>query len=182
MRLDRGLLERSVAAKAYKQDTVALAEAKEMLEATERAQKIVQELAQGLQERAHQNITTLVAQCMSAIFDDPYEFQIHFEQKRGKTEARLVFIRNGEEVSPMKASGGGVKDVASFALRLSSILLSKPRVRKIIVLDEPFKFLSEDYTLRVRAMLDRLASELKVQFVIVTHLQALRDAHSIHMR
>lgn len=181
-RLDAALLERRVAIKSYQTDKVELERSRELLAAVERAQKILQELAAGLQERAHKNIATLVSQCLTAVFDDPYEFRITFEQKRGKTEAHLVFLREGEEVNPLKASGGGVVDVASFALRLSCVLLAKPKVRKLIVLDEPFKFLSEEYVLRVRAMLDRLAKDLRVQFIIVTHLQALKGANSITLR
>jgi len=165
-----------VACRSYDQDRKARIEMSRRHKATIQAQKILQEIAQKLQETAHKNIATIVSECLAAVFDDPYKFKIRFEQKRGKTEAFLGFERDGHLVSPTKGAGGGVLDVASFALRLSSILLARPGLRKILVLDEPFKMLSANHVIRVREMLDRLASELGVQFLIVTHIKELRGS------
>lgn len=147
----------------------------------EEAQKIAQLVAQTVQQQAHKRISSVVSRCLSIVFDEPYEFKIIFEQKRGRTEARLVFIKDEQEVDPMSASGGGVVDVASFALRLSCILLSKPAVRRLMVMDEPFKFVSASYQPRVRAMLEQLSEELKVQFVYVTHVELLKTGKVIEL-
>ena len=47
----------------------------------------------------------------------------------------------------------------------------RPPRRRLIVLDEPFKFVSDrgDYRARARDLLDALSTELGFQFVIVTH-------------
>lgn len=112
-----------------------------------------------------------MTRCLAAVFDDPYEFRIVFEQKRGKTDARLTFVRNGEEVDPEDGCGGGVLDVAAFALRLGCLLTRRPRRRRVLILDEPFKHLSErkNYRERVRDLLLTVSEELNVQFVMVTH-------------
>lgn len=180
-RLDRLSLQYQVAVESNRRDrkarSAAIAHHKTMVT----AQKILQEIAQKLQEQAHRNIATIVSECLTAVFDDPYQFQIRFEQKRGKTEAHLEFKRKGHRVNPLKAAGGGVVDVASFALRLSCILLSKPRLSKLLVLDEPFKMLSSNSIDRVREMLERLASELGMQFIIVTHIRELRGSTAWHL-
>lgn len=138
------------------------------------ARALVQTLAQSVQQEAHKQIASIVSKCLEAIYDDPYDFRIAFERKRGKTEARLHFVRDGNEVDPMEASGGGVVDVAAFALRLACLILSQPQLRLVEILDEPFKFVSAEYRPRVRALLLTLAQELGVQFVMVTHSQELR--------
>lgn len=151
----------------------ALAVVQQELDDTLEAQRIVQAVAQSLQQKAHHQIAGLVSRCLAAVFDKPYQFKIHFESKRGKTEARFVFARGGREVDPLTASGGGCVDVAAFALRLSALLLSRPPVRRVLVLDEPFRFVSKKYRHPLRTLLEQLAKELKVQFLIVTHIDEL---------
>ena len=144
------------------------------IKATNEVQVIAQVVAQGLQKKANNRIASIVSKCLASVFEEPYIFNIVFEAKRGKTEARLVFNRNGMEVEPLTASGGGVVDVAAFALRLSCLLLSQPPVRKIVFLDEPFKFVSLCYRENVKEMFIQIASELGIQFVMVTHIDALQ--------
>lgn len=137
-------------------------------------QKILQEVAATVQAKAHARIARLVARCLGAVFTEPYEFEIEFEQKRGRTEARLVFKRGVNEVDPLNASGGGVVDVCSFALRLAALVASRPARRKVLIMDEPFKHLSREYRPAVRGLLEGLAMELGMQFIIVTHDPALQ--------
>jgi len=139
----------------------------------EQAQRIVQSVAQKIQQQAHEQIASVVSRCMEAVFDEPYEFKIVFEQKRGKTEAKLIFAKGDAEVDPMTASGGGVVDVASFALRLACLMMSRPQKRRLLVMDEPFRFLSRDLRSRVKELLLTLAKEMQMQFVMVTHDEIL---------
>ena len=148
-------------------------DAKERLKTSLDCQELAQIVAQGVQQRAHSMIAKVVSQCLETIFDEPYEFQIVFERKRGKTEARLVFQRDGMEIDPMTSSGGGVLDVAAFALRLAAITLTKPHARRIIIMDEPFRFVSEAFRSRIKDMLESLAEEYGFQFIMVTHIKEL---------
>jgi DNA repair exonuclease SbcCD ATPase subunit len=133
------------------------------------AQQVVQAVAETIQEEAHDRIAGVVTKCLSTVFDEPYTFKISFERARGRTEAKLLFVRDEMEVNPIDASGGGVIDVAAFALRISCLMLSRPARRRVMVLDEPFKFVSADRRGNVRAMLEDLAAELGIQFIVVTH-------------
>ena len=95
-----------------------------------------------------------------------------FDRKRGKTEAQLVFERDGVQLEdPLNEIGGGVVDVAALALRLSSILLSRPPMRRFLALDEPFKSIrGKENRARTRLMLQRLAEDLKLQILINTDI------------
>lgn len=178
---DALLARLGVAKLAYQTEKAAWVEAEDQIVDAEEAQRVAQLVAQTVQQQAHHRIAGVVSRCLQAVFDDPYEFKILFEQKRGRTEAQLVFVQEGQAVDPMTASGGGVVDVAAFALRLSCILLSKPPVRRVLILDEPFKFLSREYHERARLLLESLADELKVQIIMVTHIEALKTGTIIEL-
>jgi DNA repair exonuclease SbcCD ATPase subunit len=139
------------------------------LEDCQTAQEVLQHLAQAVQQMAHGKIAEVVSSCLSAVFEDPYEFIIEFERKRGRTEAHLKFKRNELEMDPLNSSGGGAVDIAAFALRVASLMLHRPRLSKVIVLDEPMKFVSAEYQTAVRQMLEGLAKDMGLQIVMVTH-------------
>jgi hypothetical protein len=127
------------------------------------AQEILQHLAQAVQQQAHAKISEVVSFCLSAVFDDPYVFKIVFERKRGKTEANLRFVRRKLDADPLTASGGGVVDVAAFALRVACLVLHRPRLSRVVVIDEGFRFVSAKYRANVRSMLEQLSEDLRVQ-------------------
>lgn len=145
------------------------------------AQEILQSLAQAVQQQAHQRISEVVSSCLEAVFDDPYEFRIDFDRKRGKTEAKLRFSRRGLDVNPLTASGGGMIDVAAFALRVACLVLHRPRLSRVIVLDEPFKFVSSGYRENVRTMLEQLSRDMGIQIIMVTHIQELETGEVIEL-
>lgn len=145
------------------------------------AQEILQLMAQAVQQRAHNKISAVVSQCLSAVFDDPYEFRIEFERKRGKTEANLRFVRRDLDVDPLSASGGGMIDVAAFALRVACLMLSRPKLNRIIILDEPFKFVSAAYRGNVREMMEQLSEDMGIQIIQVTHIEELETGTVIEL-
>lgn len=169
-RLNRLLADYAHARRTAKEEADSLRTAQEALEAALQAQKLLQAAAETVQASAHKQIASVVTRCLQAVFgEEAYEFAIRFTQKRGKTEAELLFRRGELELEPTSASGGGVVDVAAFALRLAALMLGYPRRRRLLCLDEPFKFVSRDYRPAVRQLIETLAREMEVQFVIVTH-------------
>lgn len=133
------------------------------------AQQIAQSVAAAVQSAAHERIASVVSRCLEAVFPDTYTFRIAFEQKRGRTEARLLFLRGDQEVDPTTAAGGGVVDVAAFALRLACLLLSQPTARRLLVLDEPMRFINgSEAQARMAELLPLLCQELNLQIVLVS--------------
>jgi DNA repair exonuclease SbcCD ATPase subunit len=165
-----------------KADKSALKDGTAFLDRVIEAQSVLQTIAQTVQQKAHEQIATIVTRCLQVVFpDDPYEFKILFEKKRSKTEARLVFCRNGEEFDPIEETGGGCVDVASFALRLACMLLQTPQSRRLMVLDEPVKHLDENAIERFRDLIETLAKEMKVQFIIITHFEQLQAGKVVRL-
>lgn len=146
----------------------------------QKAVDVVQFVGQSVEQAVHDKIAKVVSSCLEAVFDNAYEFRITFSRKRNRTEAELSFVRDGLEVDPMTASGGGAVDVAAFALRVACLTLQKD-LEQILVLDEPFRFLSKDYRPRVKVLLETLSKDLGIQFLIVTHMDILRTGTVIEL-
>lgn len=147
------------------------------------AHKVIIETAMLVEKQAHEQISSLVTKCLHTIFsEDAYQFQIKFIQKRGRTEAELTLVRDNLLLNDVvDSAGGGVLDVAGFALRLSCLLLMQPPLRKILVLDEPFKFVSKEYLPTVQSLLYLLHQETGIQIIMVTHVGRLKSGRVISL-
>jgi DNA repair exonuclease SbcCD ATPase subunit len=135
----------------------------------EKAREIVREVGLKTQQQLQYHISDITSLALESIFDEPYELKVEFVERRNKTECDLLFVRNGERIDPISASGGGAVDVAAFALRIASWSMKRPRTRPVIVMDEPLRFLSEDLQEKASLMIKELSKKLKLQFVIITH-------------
>lgn len=146
------------------------------------AQVIVQHIAQLVQQQAHERIEGVVSKCLAAVFGDMYGFKIRFDRKRGKTEASLLLLRDGHEIeNVLDSDSGGVVDVAALALRLSCIVLSKPTLKRVMILDEPFRNLDLKNRENIRILLEELSLDFGVQFLIVTHEIAFQTGKVIEL-
>lgn len=134
------------------------------------ATQILRDLYEQTQERFHGQIMQIVSYCLKEVFgDNAYQFKIVFAQKRNQVEAEIKFVRDGEEFDPLSAAGGGCLDVAVFGLRMAVIYLTRNTLRSIMVLDEPFRYLSEEYRPKMASLLESLATEFDFQFIMITH-------------
>ncbi len=147
------------------------------------ARDLIQAAAHAVQEEAHSRLALVVTRCLKAVFgDEAYSFKIRFDRKRGRTEAHLILERDGLELDdPLGQAGGGVIDVAALGLRLACLLTSIPRLRRLLVLDEPLKHLSAQYRPAAREMLEALVKELGMQILMVTHSSELRCGKVIEL-
>lgn len=174
-KVDGILAERKALSIACRQQKATLRELATRHKALEEATALAQHVAQTIQTRCHRQISKIVSKCLDAVFQDGTTFRIDFERKRHKTEAKLLFLDSDEnELDPLTQNGGGLIDVAALGLRLCAILLSKPQKRKLLVLDEPFKFVSEEFRLNLRELLLSLAKDMKFQVIMTTHDKLLQ--------
>ncbi len=140
----------------------------------EEARDVIRMVAQITQAQLEYKISELASLAISSIFSQPYKFIAEFVLKRNKVEANLlVEDSDGNKFSPMNANGGGLVDVISFGLRLTMWTIKRPQPRPVIVLDEPFRFLSRDLQQKAGELLKELSRRFGIQFIIVSHDTAL---------
>lgn len=139
--------------------------AKKMLVA-EKAQVFLQQVAQNTQSQLKYQICEIVQIALDSCWPGEKEFSLEFEIKNNRTEASIRFIEEGQLLNPSEEDGGGVVDVASFALRLAVWSLGK--TSPIILIDEPFKMLSVDLSKEISSIMKELSSKLGLQFIMIT--------------
>lgn len=146
------------------------------LKLLEDAQIFLQKIAQETQEHLRFQIEDIVNLALETCFPGEYIFQIKFEISRGKTEAELVFLdqKTKRQIDPMNASGGGVVDLTTFALRIACYALERG-TDNVIVLDEPFRFLSRDLQQRAGEILKTLSERMNLQIIMVSHIGEIID-------
>ena len=85
----------------------------------EQAREIVRNVGMKTQQQLQFHISDIVSLALDSVFDDPYELKVEFIQRRNKTECDLTFQRDGEQMDPLSASGGGAVD-KRLLLRIAS--------------------------------------------------------------
>lgn len=142
---------------------------------SEKAQAIIQTEAKRTQEEIEYKLSELITLSMEAILDEPYQFLVKFVIRRSKTECDLYFLKDKELFDPMEESGGGVIDIAAFALQIALLNLSEPKIRGVVITDEPFKHLSKDHHEKASVVLGELSRRMdpKLQIIMITHSREL---------
>lgn len=140
---------------------------------SEEAQMIIQLVARQTQDQLKFYIENPITAALGGVFDDPYEFELRFESRRGQIEADLIFkTEKGEYDDLMFSGGGGEIDVAALGLQAAALSIAE-NVRRFLLLDEPLKHLkSEDKSLEKRGalMIGELARQLDIQILMVSHI------------
>ena len=167
--------------KQYQEEKINLEKVETQKLYIEEAQQITQTIAQSIQQQAHDKIAPVVTHCLRIVFNEPYIFNILFERKRGRTEARLVFEKEGHQIDPLSADAGGLVDVAAYALRLCCLVLSKPALRKLLLLDEPFKNISAEYLENAKLLLEGMSRDFGIQQILITHINELKTGKVISL-
>ncbi len=131
----------------------------------EKAQVIIRKVAKDIQDQLKYRVADVVNLALSAVFPDKYQFDVQFDVERGRTVANLVFTDGGCQIDPMSASGGGVVDIAAFALRIAVFSLGK--TDNVIILDEPMKKLQpKELHIKGMEIIKEISKRLHIQFII----------------
>lgn len=141
----------------------------------EQAREIIKKVGLATQQQLEYHFSDIVTSAMEAVFPNPYALSVKFVERRGKTECDLGFERDGDVVDPISATGGGAVDVASFALRVAAWSMRNPRSRSLLILDEPFRYVSTNLQDKAGSMLKEISSKLGIQMILITHEEELES-------
>lgn len=112
--------------------------------------------------------------------DESYDFKIVFDRKGNipTAEFRLKSPTSNEEYLPIsECSGGGISDILSVGIRI--IVMNFLNAEPLIMLDEVFSALSENYQNKAVEFIKKLASDLDYQVILITHREIEREAGNV---
>lgn len=144
------------------------AEAAQHADVCEKASKLLAQFADERQAQVLEVMQNIASLGLSQIFDEPIELKIAQVARARRVEMDITVKTGNLETPILEARGGGLAAVAGFLLRVSVLLLT-PGARKLIVLDEVFAMLSEDYLDRAGQFLQELCAKTELQLVLVSH-------------
>lgn len=143
----------------------------------EKALEIVKRVGLMTQKQLEYHLTEQASLAMEAVFDDPYQLKVEFQEKRGKTEVEILFKRRDMEFPPIGSAGGGAIDVASLALRIAYWAMRQDKkIRPLLLLDEPFSQLKgEEANRRALAIIQEISNQLGLQIIMVSDERISRE-------
>lgn len=164
---EQSIGKRNILIKKQKDNNKKINNLKLRIDKIEKAQLFLQLTAKEIQNNIRFHIEDIVQKVIDVCFPDKYKFKLEFVLKRNKTEGNLNFYENDRIIDPMSASGGGLVNIACFAMRIA--LWSISRTNPVILLDEPFGNLSEDLQPKAGEILKELSDKLGIQIIMITH-------------
>jgi DNA repair exonuclease SbcCD ATPase subunit len=127
----------------------------------------------GLQEK----VGKIVTEGLRAVFErSDIEFGLRFELARGQMTATPIIKTGDVETEAKDARGGGVLDVASFLLRCVMLVLTRPKLERVLVLDEIFKHLSRNHLQAAGSLVKEMSERLGIQMIMVSHKEEMTEA------
>ena len=156
---------------AHKKETEANIESlKSTIETLGKVAFVLHSLANAVQEKFLNGIENLVSEGLSAVFEEPIKFKITPTVRNKQVNLDFTILNeDGTETDLMDARGGGLVCLTGVLLRIIMARLMASKVRQVIVLDEPLGMLSSGYQPQAGELLKRLATELNMQLIMVTH-------------
>lgn len=117
-------------------------------------------------ERSILELKDILNSALSYIFyDEDYNLEIELTDKRGKS-LNLRLFHNGNLANLKRGTGMGVKTVISAILHMYYLQCKDSHV---LMLDEAYSAVSEEYTDRFFDFLSQMCEKLKFKIILITH-------------
>lgn len=126
---------------------------------------IIQGVAAATQDQLRVRLEGITQTALDVVFPGTYIFKVEFTPRRGRTEVDMWLDKDGTRMDPLDSNGGGVVDVISLALRICCLTLSTNS--RVLLLDEPFKFIRGKARQRLGDMLKAISRRLGIQVIMV---------------
>lgn len=177
---DRGLKD----LESKRQEVLQLTETVEQLSKVE---ELFKALMDALVVKQVQTVETVISEGLQTIFHDQ---DLHFESEVSQRYNKVAidfFIRQGRQDDPlairgkpMASFGGGPTSIASFILRLLTLL--KLKKYPLLLMDETLSAVSDDYVDATGRFLQTLSQRLGIPILLIIHKPAYLDHADVAYR
>lgn len=136
-----------------------------------KAVELLQFVEKATRQKTKENFEVIVTNALKYVFNKDYKLELEFD-KRGNLPTLKFNIKSPGKTKylPLEESeSGGVKDIASLALRLVLIEIVNPKIEGFLLFDEKFLGVSTEYLENVVSFLKEINKKLNRQIIMVTH-------------
>lgn len=141
----------------------------------ERVAILLQKTAERQRAYVCNQIELIGTSALQYVYGAGYELKLEMSSGKKKAECELWVVEttsNGNKVKlkPQDSKGGGVTDIVSLALRFAILqVYNSPEIDGPVLLDEPGKHVSKEYSSLLSDFLITLSEQLGRQEIVVTH-------------
>lgn len=167
--------EFAFAQSCLRSNRIAIAKEKSMIESLEMAKAYIIKIGDKTRKEVKDFIEDTVTFAIQTVYGEEYSFEAQFNyDKRDQFEIQWFINRNGLLLEPRKDTiSGGLTDIAAFSLRLVIHALEEPDPAPILIMDEPFKNVSQKYIPSVSKMIKEISELLNLQIIMCSHTNEL---------
>lgn len=144
-----------------------------------RVVKALQKYSKAKEQVLREKLDNIVTRGLQLIFGPGYKSRLVFGISRGQAtiKSKIVTEINGKEFEAdiADAHGGGLVNIVSVIYQILVLSLVKPRQRRILFLDEPFRNVSEEYLEATAEFVRQLNRKLGIQIVLISHRKQMVD-------
>lgn len=113
-------------------------------------------------------VEKLITYGLQTVFENPgFAFRMEVSKKMGLQWMEPRLVLDGVDAPVLEAFGGGPAQIVAFLLRL--LVLRRLKLAPLLVLDEPFAMVSEQYRANVGKLLAELCARLDLTILMVSH-------------
>lgn len=162
-----------------------ISEGKELVEVVEQVVGLLNSIGEERQDFAQRQIEALVTKGLQTIFEENLSFHVISSTKNNAAHVSFIVRTHKDDgtfldTSVMDARGGGLSSIVGFLLRVVYLLLSKES--RVLILDETFAAVSDEYETRLADFLRELVDKAGLQVILVTHSNAFSDVADVVYR
>jgi hypothetical protein len=158
--LYREKIKKTLAEKEY-----ILNQKKDFLDLEIQARIFFQTVATEMRSEVKFKLESLVQSLLESVFGNKYTFIIEFDYSLNKTSCSFYLEQDENKQEIIYGNGGGLIDILTIALRVSLWCLSG--TEKVLILDEPMKWVSLNRRKFVVDFLKDICEKLGLQIIMV---------------
>jgi len=139
---------------------------------------VLQKMSAHQREFTRKSLEDLGTMALQYSLGPDYKMVLEISETKKKPSASMYILHLPTllKTNPVDSNGGGVIDIISAAMRFVIIqTYSNPMIDGPIIMDEPFKMVSENFIPVLTEFIKKTASEFGRQVIMVTHNNYLAE-------
>jgi len=138
---------------------------------------VLKKLSKTQRDSAKLRLEELATEALQYSMNDTrrVEIRINDTLKRQQAYVWLVDDVTGHETDPYEDNGGGVIDILGIGLLIISLQSAEPPIDGPVLIDEPFKMVSEEFIPALANFIRKISDDFGRQIIVVTHNKYLAN-------